>query len=225
MSSGLAAAHCSHACLRKLARAFESDRLGHRVVLAGGRLSFVCIRVVNVKAATVLCVAQRLILGHQRVRLAHRHDASQHGAAFATLDVVVASDGPHLLSTSRVMSERAETLSVSLGSLNIRRFKVPHTSDRVRQRTRFVAINSTVRSIDTSLSHLHEITLGQLVPDGVLWLERIGAPLRFPVLASHISIVNVVVAGSALVSPRAVLGALNVLNVHQVLHRFRGGFS
>lgn len=122
------------------------------------------------------------------------------------------------------MSERAETLGVSFSSLDIRCFKVPNTSDGVRQRTWLVAINSTIRSIHTSLSHLHEVALGQLVPHGVFWLQRISAPLRLPVLASNISIVNVVVGGSALVSPRAVLSALDVLNVHQVLHGLSGRF-
>lgn len=73
------------------------------------------------------------------------------------------------------------------------------------------------------MSYLHEVTTVNLISMLVLRCQGVHGPLSLPLLAGNVAVVNVLVAGRSIVSALTVLRALNVLDVHDVFDRLRGG--
>lgn len=72
--------------------------------------------------------------------------------------------------------------------------------------------------------NLHEVSLMNSVTHGVIGLEGVNTALARPLPLRNVSVVDIIVAGRAIISSLSVLGALNILDVHDVLNRFGGGW-
>lgn len=93
--------------------------------------TLVAIWVVNLEAFAVTGVARHVVARDQRVSLTHGHNTLQHGTASRSFDIFVSANGSDLIRASLVMSKRPESLSVSLGTLNILSFQVSNAGNGI----------------------------------------------------------------------------------------------
>lgn len=112
-----------------------------------------------------------------------------------------------------------------MSSFNIVRRQVSDTGDRIRQRAGDVALNATIRGIETSFGYFHPVSLLNRIANLVLGHQRIRPPHRLPVLRSDIAIVQIAVQSQSCVGSGSALRPLDIADVHNVANGPRGGLS
>lgn len=120
------------------------------------------------------------------------------------------------------MCESSNSLCISLATLDILGLKISCATDFWWKSTWHITINLTIGLIEGGGRDFHEVSVADGVTDIVLWVQWVYCAFALPVLRSNISIVDVAVASGTSVSSLPILGAFNILDVHDVAHWLRG---